>query len=160
MDIENTFDPPVLRFTVRAPESRYAAIREAARKAGMQPGQLVQALFDRLDLSRYEDDIAAAIARFERLYPRNEKDKKEMAARAASVGLTVRELKVFRALVAVAGAVRIVRPSVFDIAARTGVSECYLDETYDALMTKGFIALAPSQGRSRRTFTICRMPEL
>lgn len=160
MDIENTFNPPAFRFTVRTPESRHAAIKKAAAKVGMTPGKLVQALFDTLDLSRFDGDIAKAAERFERLYPRIEKDTKELAERAASVGMTVRELRVFRALVAIGGAVQIVRPNAMDVTSRSGVAGAYLDEAYDALLTKGFIALAPSQGRGRRAFQIARMPEL
>ncbi|MCA0275850.1 MAG: hypothetical protein LCH86_07595 [Proteobacteria bacterium] len=160
MEIENSFNPPAWRFTVRTPETRYTAIREAANRVGMEPGQLVQALFDTLDLSRVEGDIARAATRFEALYPKIEKDTRLLAERAASVGMTVRELRVFRALVNCAGMVRIVRPGSFDIAAKSGVAASYLDETYDALLTKGFIALAPSQGRGRRAYVIARMPDL
>lgn len=160
MDTENSFNPPAFRFTVRTPETRYAAIRQAAQRIGLQPGQLVQALFDMLDLSRIEGDIAKAAVRFEAVFPKIAKDTRELTERAASVGMTARELRVFRALVNAAGVVRIVRPNALDIATASGVAAAYLDETYDALQTKGFIALAPSQGRGRRAYTIARMPEL
>lgn len=160
MDTETTFDPAAFRFTVRTPESRHAAIKKAAARVGLQPGQLVQALFDKLDLSCIEGNIAAAAAHFEKLYPRADKTTKELTERAQSNGMTVRELKVFRALVAAGGAVRIVRPSALDVTTCSGVAETYLDEVYDSLLAKGFIALAPSQGRGRRAYQIVRMPEL
>lgn len=158
--MDTTFDPPAFRFTVRTPESRHAAIKKAATRMGMTPGQLVQALFDRLDLSKIDGGIAAAADDFQRLYPRPDKVTKELTDRANSVGLTVNELKVFRALVSVGGAVRIARPNAMDMEAISGVTEGRLDDIYDALMTKGFIALAPGGGRTRRAFQIARMPEL
>lgn len=153
------FDPPVFRYTVRTPESRHAALKKCAARNGMTPGQLVQALFDCLDLSRADGQVAIAKEHFEKLFPRQETTK-QLADRAASCGLTVRELKVFRALVASAGPLRIVRPSAIDITARSGVAASDLDTTYDSLLSKGFISIAPSQGRGRRAYTIARMPEL
>ncbi|GLS29936.1 hypothetical protein SAMN04488498_104358 [Mesorhizobium albiziae] len=153
------FNPPVFRYTVRTPETRHAALKKAAERVGMTPGELVQSLFDCLDLSRADGEVRIAREHFEKLFPRHETTR-ELAERAAACGLTVRELKVFRALAAAAGAIRIVRPSPMDITTRSGVAPAYLDTVYDKLLEKGFIAVSPSQGRGRRAFTIARIPEL
>ncbi|MEO3997203.1 hypothetical protein [Mesorhizobium sp. CAU 1732] len=153
------FDPPAFRYTVRTPESRHAALKQCAERVGMTPGQLVQALFDSIDLTSTDGHVQFAKEHFEKLFPRKETTK-ELAERAASVGMTVRELKVFRALAAAAGPVRIVNPMPSDVMARSGVAMAYLDETYDRLIAKGFIAVGTSGGRGRRRFTIARMPEL
>lgn len=153
------FDPPVFRYTVRTPETRHAALKERASRVGMTTGQLVQALFDCIDLSRADGQVSIAKEHFDRLFPRQETTK-ELERRAASCGLTARELKVFRALAAAAGPIRIVRPSAMDMTARSGVAASDLDTIYDRLLEKGFIAVSTSQGRGRRAFTIARMPEL
>lgn len=153
------FDPPAFRYTVRTPESRHAELKKRAARVSMTPGQLVQALFDSIDLTASDGQVGIAKEHFDRLFPRAETTK-ELTDRAASVGLTARELKVFRALVAAAGPIRIVQPSPSDIASRSGVGESYHDAVYDRLMAKGFIALGLSAGRGRRRFTIARMPEL
>jgi hypothetical protein len=150
-----SFDPPIYRFSVSTPESRYAALKDAARRAGMTPQQLVQSLFDCLDLTGSE--IRPAVQYFEKLFPREETTK-ELAERAASIGLTARELKVFRALAAAAGIVGIVRPESHDIAARSGVAPALHDDCFDRLLAKGFIAAVP--GRGMRAFRICRMPDV
>lgn len=156
---ESVFDAPVFRYTVRTPESRHGAIKARAERCGLTPGQLVQALFDRIDLTRDDGDIAAAIADFNRLFPAIETTR-QLSDRARSVGLTVRELKVFRALSMMAGAIRVVRPHAMDVAARSGVSPAHIDGAIDRLVEKGFIAVAPSTGRGRRAYSICRMPDL
>lgn len=153
------FDPPVFRYTVRTPETRHAALKKCAERVGMTPGQLVQSLFDCLDLSRADGQVAIAREHFEKLFPRQETTK-ELEQRASACGLTARELKVFRALASAAGPVRIVRPSPLDITARSGVSVALLDTVYDDLLAKGFLAVSPSQGRGRRAFVIARLPEL
>lgn len=155
----SVFNPPVFRYTVRTPEARRAAIKKAARRVGMTDGQLVQALFDCLDLSSADGVVTIAKEHFDKLFPRGETTR-ELNERARSVGLTARELKVFRALAASAGITRIVRPDPFDITARSGVAANHLDTTYDGLLEKGFIGISPGAGRGRRTFTICRMPEI
>jgi hypothetical protein len=152
------FEPPVMRYTVRTPEARHEALKASAKRVGMTPGQLVQALFDQIDLTRIEGDVMAAKRHFDRLYPAKATTK-ELAARAASCGLTVSQLKIFRALSAVAGDLRIVTPSAGDIAARSGLGEHLHDELYDQLIATGFIALHAAN-RGRRVFTICRIPEL
>lgn len=158
--MDSIFNPPVFRYTVRTPESRHAAIKKAAQRVGMKPDQLVQALFDCLDLSRTDGVVGFAKDRFEKLFPRGAETTKELAELANSVGLTVRELKVFRALACAAGPLRMVRPGTMDISAASGVAPAYLDAVYDKLIEKGFLALAASQGRGKRCYHIARMPEL
>lgn len=153
------FDPPVFRYTVRTPESRQAAIKAAAKRAGMTPGQLVQTLFDRLDLSLPAGEIAKAVEEFKKLF-RAPESSRELAERAAKVGMTARELKVFRALCAAAGPLLIIRPSAMDISTRSLVDPNHLDEAYDGLLAKGFLAVSPSQGRGRRCFCIVRMADI
>jgi hypothetical protein len=154
-----TFDPPIYRYTVRTPESRERAIRAAAEAAGMTPGQLVQALFDRLDLSDMRAVIAPATARFARLF-RPGDDGAAVKAYADRLGLTVAELRVFRALAELASGTGIVRPSPGDVFARSGVAEARLAGAYEGLLRKGFIGAAPSQGRGRTAYAIRRCPEL
>jgi hypothetical protein len=151
-------DPTVFRYTVRTPEARHGAIKDAARRHGMTPGQLAQALFDRLDLTGGDGFVAAAVEDFRRLY--GKADTAELAKRAASCGLTVKQLRVFRALAEAAGPTRIVRPSALDISARSMVPAHDLQPAYDRLLEKGFIAIAPSQGRGRTGYAIARMPEV
>ncbi|QKV20262.1 hypothetical protein [Oricola thermophila] len=155
-----TFDPPIYRFTVRAPESRHNAIRLAAARHGMTPGQMVQALFDRIDLTALDGEVAKAAAHHKALFPKTRETTRELAERAKSVGLSVRELKVFRALADMAGVGGIVRPMAMDIETRSGVAASHVEAAYQVLLDKGFIAVAPSTGRGRRAFTICRMPEI
>lgn len=155
----SAFNPPVFRYTVRTPETRHAALKKCADRVGMTPGQLVQALFDCLDLSRVDGQVVIAKEHFAKLFPRHETTK-ELADRATACGLTVRELKVFRALAAAAGELRLVRPATMDVTARSGVQPHLLDETYDRLLEKGFLAVWTGAGRGRRGFTIARMPEL
>jgi hypothetical protein len=151
------FDPPVFRYTVRTPEARHAALKKHARRVGMTPGQLVQALFDCLDLAAADGIVKIATEHFEKLFPRHETTK-ELAERAASAGLTVRDLKVFRALAAMAGDLRLVRPAPMEVVARSGVDAAHLDQSYDRLIERGFIS--PNGRHGRRAFAICRMPEL
>lgn len=152
------FDPSCFRFTVQTPESRYAAIKARARTLGLTPGQLVQALFDMIDLSRCDGEVGAAAKHFRETYSPLASPK-ALADRAARCGLTVRELKVFGALAEAASVTQIVRPNLLDLTAKSGVAERYLDESFDGLLEKGFIAIAPSTGRGRRAYTICRSPE-
>jgi len=156
--MDDCFNPPVFRYTVRTPGTRHAALKKHADRVGMTPGQLVQALFDCLDLSRADGAVTIAKEHFDRLFPRVETTK-ELTERAASCGMKPVELKVFRALAAAAGETRIVTPSPIDIIARSGVGEHRLDEIYDRLIEAGFIGVSSSR-RGRRAFTICRIPEL
>lgn len=151
------FDPPIYRYTLRANGARHEALKERAAQLGMQPGQLMQALFDAVDLTSADGQVAFAKDRFDRLIPRAETTK-ELAERAASVGLTTRELKVFRALANAAGACRVVSVHPMDISAASRVSVPMLDDVFDRLTAKGWIAEAGRQGRRR--FTICRMPDV
>lgn len=157
--MDTTFQPPVFRFTVRTPEARYGRIREAARAAGLTTGQLVQALFDRLDLTDADGVVRDALKHFHETC-RAIEPTKAMARRAAACGLTVKELKVFRALAERAGDARIVRPAAIDIAPRAMVPEDELESVYDRLTEKGFLAIAPGTGRGRRAYRIARIPEL
>lgn len=151
------FNPPIFRYTVRTPESRREALKKHARRIGMTDGQLVQALFDCLDLTT-SDAVKIAREHFERLFPRHETTR-ELADRAAAVGLTVRDLKVFRALAAAAGDIAVVTPSPMDITTRSGVDAAHLSEAYDRLTERGFIS-PRTFNRGRRSFAICRMPDL
>jgi hypothetical protein len=155
--VDALFDPPIYRFSVRAAESRHQALKELALRANMTPQQLVQSLFDCIDLTGADGKVRLALEHFHKLFPADETTK-ELAARAASVGLTARELKVFRAVAAAAGIVGIVRPEPMDIAARSGVAPALHDQIYDRLLEKGFLAAA--SGRGLRSFRICRMPDI
>ncbi len=151
-------DLPIFRFTVRTPESRHGAIKDAAKKAGLTPGQLAQALFDRIDLTGGDGFVGKAVEDFRRVY--GKADTKELAKRAAECGLTVKQLRVFRALVECSGPERIARPSAMDMSARSMVPASDLQPCYDRLLEKGFIAAAPSRGRGRTAYSICRLPEI
>jgi len=151
------FVSPIFRYTVRAPETRHEAIKRHARRIGMTDGQLVQELFDCLDLAAADGAVKIAADRFARLFPRHETTK-ELAQRASRLGLTPRDLKVLRALVAAAGEFRVVTPSPMDITARSGVDAAHLDETYERLTERGFISPRTFH-RGRRSFNICRMPD-
>lgn len=152
------FDPPVLRYAVRMSKVRHEALKKCAERLGMKPDQLVQSLFDCTDLTRVDGKARLAKDHFDKLFP-GKATTKELAARAASCGMTVSQLRLFRALAEVAGELRIVTPQAGDIAARSGLGEHLHDELYDQLIASGFIALR-SANRGRRSFTICRMPEL
>lgn len=150
-------NPAIFRFTVRTPESRYGAIKEAARKYQIPEGRLVQALFDRLDLEFSSVDIANAVQHHRAIWPLNETTK-ELHDRATSLGLTVKELKVFRALREYADMTgRVVTdPENIGIKAMVPISEH--DTIYDRLLTLGYIAVAPGP-YGHRVFNIARIPE-
>lgn len=146
-------DPSVFRFTVRAPEARYAALKKAALRVGMEPGALVQALFDRLDLTVPVTLLARPL-----YFMHPEESPKELQARAGAAGLTVKELKVLRALAGAADAEHLVRPVAGDVAAVSMVPADALEEVYDRLVEKGFLAVRDSR-RRKRCYRIARLPE-
>lgn len=149
----HALDPSVFRFTVRAPEARYAALKKAALRVGMDPGALVQALFDRLDLTVPVQLLAQPVYF---LHP--EETAKELQERAAAAGLTAKELKVLRALAAAADRDHFVRPVANDVSATTMVPADALEEVYDRLVEKGFLAVRDSR-RRKRCYRVTRLPE-
>lgn len=146
------FDPPVFRYTVRTPEARHEALKAAAHAAGLEPGQLVQALFDRLDLT-------AAGAALSRPAWFATDDAKALGRRAAAAGLTLREIRVLRALALAVDGKGTVRPNAFDISASTMIPADDLPRVYERLVGKGFIAIASTSLRGRRSYRIARLPE-
>ena len=148
-----SFDPPFYRFTVRMPPSRYAELRQRAKDARVEPGALIQSLFDSLDLTGAGAAVPGALADLDRRAMPAEQKKI-----ADSVGLTLRELLMFRALARLAGQTRITRAPDGDIATASGVPERYLDAALASLEVKGFIARR--EGRGRRTWKICRFADL
>lgn len=149
----HALDPSVFRFTVRAPEARYSALKKAASRVGMEPGALVQALFDRLDLTTPLALLAMPV-----YFMRQDESPRELQDRAISAGLVVRELKVLRALALAADAERLVRPVAGDVAATSMVPADALEGIYDRLVEKGFLSVRDSR-RRKRCYRILRLPE-
>lgn len=156
MPPEAAFDPPVFRFTVCTVGARNDAIKAAAAAKRLHPNQLMQALFDRLDLDAGSVDMADAINMCKAIWPPDE-TAKQLQDRAAAAGLTVKELKVLRALAECLDTRGYVQPVPKDIGTKAMVPADEHRAIYDRLLVKGFIKHAGKRFR-KLTFTLIRLP--
>ena len=131
----------------------------------MEPGQLVQMLFDRLNvtaLDHVSDGMARQVTGFVRSFREIDVHGREhrVAAAAAEAGMPMKTLRVLAALAEAAGGSLVCRSSEAEIGARARIADCSIDGHLDALMAAGWIAPAHGCGRVRRTWSILRVPTL
>ncbi|MFN3549246.1 MAG: hypothetical protein ACK4U0_17300 [Mesorhizobium sp.] len=162
---EIAHDAAIFRYTVRAPAARERAIRDAARRAGVEPGHLVQMLFDRLNvtaLDHVSDGMARSVRGFVQAFREIDVHGREhrVAAAAADAGMPMKTLRVLAALADAAGGGLVCRSSEAEIGARARIADCSIDGHFDVLMAAGWIAPVHGCGRARRTVAILRVPSI
>lgn len=160
-----THDAAIFRYTVRAPAIRERAIRDAARRLGVEPGQLVQMMFDRLNVTALDhltEGLRGQVAGFARAWREIDVHGREHRVRdlASDAGLPVKTLRVLAALAEATGGGMVCRSNEAELGARSGLADCHVDAHLDALMAAGWIAPVHGCGRTRRTWTILRVPTL
>lgn len=158
-------DAAIYRYTVRAPAARERQIRDAARRAGMEPGHLVQMLFDRLNVTALDhiaEDMVRRVAGFAQAFRDLDVHGREhrLAAAAAEAGLSVKTLRVLAAMAAAKDGGVVCRAGEGEIAAHARIADCSIDGHLDALMAAGWIAPLHGCGRARRAWSILRVPAL
>lgn len=158
-------DVAIYRYTVRAAAVRERAIREAARRLGVEPGQLVQMLFDRLNVTALDhivEGLRCQVTGFVRAWREIDVQGRENRVRdlATEAGLPVKTLRVLAALADAAGGGMVCRSGEAELGARSGLADCHVDDHLDALMAAGWIAPVHGSGRTRRTWTILRVPAI
>lgn len=158
-------DAAIFRYTVRAPAARERAIRDAARRIGVDPGHLVQMLFDRLNVTALDDvtkSLRGSVTSFARHFRAIDVHGREHHVRAiaSDSGLPVKTLRVLAALADAADGGLVCRSNEAEIGARARLADCHVDGHLDALMAAGWIAPAHGCGRARRTWSILRVPSI